>query len=52
MSVEHKELVQSGRIDQALMNEVDVVVSGFSGVSDNAIGEMIGATHPARCTCS
>ncbi|WP_206745145.1 hypothetical protein, partial [Pseudofrankia asymbiotica] len=36
-----KELVGSGRIDQAMMNEIGDVVSRFPGVYNNAIGEMI-----------
>jgi hypothetical protein len=35
-------LVQSGRIDEAMQNDIDDVVSRFPGEYDNAIGEMIG----------
>ncbi|MFD8721993.1 polymorphic toxin-type HINT domain-containing protein [Streptomyces sp. NPDC059629] len=37
-----KSLVASGRIDRAMMNDINDVVSRFPGKYNNAIGEMIG----------
>ncbi|WP_055527984.1 hint domain-containing protein [Streptomyces graminilatus] len=37
-----KSLVASGRIDRAMMNDINDVISRFPGKYNNAIGEMIG----------
>ncbi|MFC9291781.1 polymorphic toxin-type HINT domain-containing protein, partial [Streptomyces sp. NPDC057052] len=37
-----KELVASGRIDRAMMNDINDIVTRFPGKYNNAIGEMIG----------
>ncbi|MEV1062937.1 Hint domain-containing protein [Streptomyces sp. NPDC050263] len=37
-----KELVASGRIDRAMMNDINDITSRFPGKYNNAIGEMIG----------
>ncbi|MEU9266390.1 hypothetical protein AB0E04_13200 [Streptomyces sp. NPDC048251] len=38
-----RELVNSGRIDEALQNDINDVVTRFPGKYNNAIGDMIGA---------
>lgn len=40
-----KSLVGSGRIDEAMMNDINDVTSRFPGKYNNAIGEMIGDTE-------
>lgn len=37
------DLVNSGRIDQAMQNDINDVVTRFPGKYNNAIGDMIGA---------
>jgi hypothetical protein len=38
-----KDLVNSGRIDEAMMNDINDVVARFPGVCNNVFGEMIGS---------
>lgn len=38
-----RELVDSGRIDEAMQNDINDIVTRFPGKYNNAIGDMIGA---------
>ncbi|MCX5093835.1 hypothetical protein OOK36_34115 [Streptomyces sp. NBC_00365] len=38
-----RDLVNSGKIDEAMMNDINDVVTRFPGTYNNAIGEMIGS---------